>query len=623
MRPAAAIVLLALGLCLAFGLAACEEPASEEAAPPAETQTPEEGSGTDPAAAEPEATAPAPPARPAWADRTFASGVVACDHPLASQAGREMLERGGNAVDAAVAASFALSVVRPYSCGIGGGGFMLVYLHDDPRHGRMVRAIDYRERAPGAVGPTYFVDRPEADPRFSGHAVAVPGTVAGLLHALETYGTMDRATVMAPAIRLAREGFEIDAHHVATALRMAREIDPAAATPSVVATRYGYVWRNFLTTSVGVPLRAGDRLVNEAQAAALERIALDGRAGFYAGETASRVATAVQSAGGVLTLADLAAFEAVEHAPISAAYGQRVVFLMPPPSSGGICAAQTLGILERIEAIDAGVAGAKSSGNPRFAHALVESFKHAFADRARWLGDAEYVSVPMARLLDPTVLARRAARWDPETTLPQEAYGRAVAPPVDGGTSHVSVVDAMGNAVACTETINTLFGSRVGVDGGGFVLNNQMDDFLTRPGEANAYDLVQAERNLPEPGKRPLSSMCPTIVLGTDGRVELVLGASGGPRIITATVQVLLNVTRFGLDAYDAVAAPRYHHQWAPNVLQLEPALTDGALADGLLSRGHEIAPRDEVGVVQVVRRVRGGWQAASDPRKGGAPAGH
>ena len=558
----------------------------------------------------------------------FARGAVAADHADASEAGAEMLRLGGNAVDAAVASSFALSVVRPYSCGIGGGGFMVIHLVDDPRTAAVGDAVsialDYRERSPGAVDAGYFEERPEADTRFSGHAVAVPGTVAGLLYALERYGTLERAVVMGPAIRLAEGGYTVDGDLLRALSSVGEEY--AAETEGVDR---GDGFAGLAEAHPGLMAMFGDgelvvggRMRNLGQAEALRAIARLGVAGFTQGPVGRAVVAAAQGAGGALTASDLNAYRAVEREPLVGEFRGVEFVVMPPSSSGGVAMLQALGVLDRL-------LGGAPEGGVAYLHLLVESFMHAFADRARFLADTDFVDVPIGELLSGSRLDRYAARVRPSSTLGDPAaYGSDPSSPafagMDGGTSHVSVVDRWGNAVACTETINLLFGSRVVVEGFGFCLNNEMDDFLTRRGTANAFGLTQADRNLPAPGKRPLSSMSPTIVL-RDGRVFAVAGASGGPRIITGTLQVLLNVLVFDMDAWSAVGAARVHHQWSPNVLGYEAGLAGSAVLDGLAARGHLVEERGAVGVVQLIRRAKngGGWEAASDPRKGGAAAGH
>lgn len=568
------------------------------------------------------------------AARVFAHGAVAADHPVASEAGAKMLRLGGNAVDAAVATSFALSVVRPESCGIGGGGFMVVCLPDDPTHGRVVTAINYRETAPGGATPDMFetTDLPDASTR-SGLAVAVPGTVAGLLYALEQYGTLDRATVLQPAIDAAVGGYEADATFAGSVRTAMRRLGDQ---PSVTDRA---IWSDVLGRG---EIRAGEIVRNLNQASVLAAIAANGADGFYRGRVARQIVQTAADRGGVLSLGDLAGYEVAEVRPLEYGFGEWTFLGMPPPSSGGVTIAETLGILERVRSDDlVGDTGEHPSlARARSAHLLIESLKHAFADRSAWLADPAFVEVPVGMLLDGGYLDARAAMVDRSRTLAPMSYGTrpegdgARALPDDSGTSHLSVVDQWGGAVACTETINLTFGSMIAVEGAGFCLNNEMDDFTTVRGRANAFGLVQSDSNLPEPGKRPLSSMSPTVVLGEDGRVVAVAGGSGGPRIITGTLQVLLNALTEGMDAGEAVSAPRLHHQWSPDAVRVEPGLyvdgvdEDSAAANalflaGLAVRGHRVERIDTVGVVQLIVRDAEGVHAASDPRKGGRPAGH
>ncbi|MDQ7014303.1 MAG: gamma-glutamyltransferase [Planctomycetota bacterium] len=547
---------------------------------------------------------------------TFEHGAVAADHPVASQAGAQMLKLGGNAVDAAVATSFVLSVVRPQSCGLGGGGFMVISLPDDPTHGRVVTAINYRETAPAAATPDMFerTEIPNASTR-SGLAVAVPGTVAGLLHALETYGTLDRATVLQPAIDAAVGGYDADetfAASVAAAIGKLGD-EPHATHPSL--------WNDVLSRGAVTP---GQRVRNLNQASVLAGIAAHGREGFYSGRVARQIVDTVRKRGGVLTLDDLANYKVANVQPLEFGFGEWTFLGMPPPSSGGVTIAETLGILERTTYNKANTTRVERT------HLLVESLKHAFADRSVWLADPAFVDVPVEMLTSDTYLSIRAAVINPTHTLTPSNYGTRYegaglrALPDDSGTSHLSVIDQWGGAVACTETINLSFGSMIAVNG--FCLNNEMDDFTTIRGKANAFGLVQSDSNLPEPGKRPLSSMSPTIVLDADGNVVAVAGASGGPRIITGTLQVLLNVLDRGMDAEHAVASPRLHHQWSPDELRLEPGLrgeADAAFREQLKALGHKLGTIKSVGVVQLIVRDKEGIHAACDPRKGGTPAGH
>jgi gamma-glutamyltranspeptidase / glutathione hydrolase len=544
----------------------------------------------------------------------FARGAVAADHHAASEAGARILRQGGNAVDAAVATSFALSVVRPYSCGIGGGGFMVIHLAG----GRTV-VLDYRETAPGAVQADFYEGLSAEASTTGGTAVATPGTVAGLLLALERYGTLPRQQVLAPAIELAETGFIVDQHYVDSVRPLIRRFrdDPS------LQHRFAFVWDRFLRQGeVGV----GDRIVLPEQAAALRLIAEQGASAFYEGPIARAIVSAVQGDGGVLTLDDLGTYQLQLRAALEFQFAGRRFLTMPPPSSGGVAMAQALGIFELIEDPSVGVVGVTEC---RATHALVEAFKHAFADRAEWLADPDFVALPLEQLLSPVYLHARAALFDPAGTLAPSAYGTREDQhtgrtlPDDSGTSHLSVVDRWGNAVACTETINLTFGSLVAVEEYGFILNNEMDDFTTRRGQANAFGLRQSERNLPAAGKRPLSSMTPTIVLDGRGRVEVVAGGAGGPRIITATMQAILHALD-GMDAPAALAAPRLHHQWAPDILHLEPELArDAQLRACLAALGHEVQETRALANVQLIVRAGRGWSAASDPRKGGRPAGH
>lgn len=551
-------------------------------------------------------------ALPLAAARPFPSGAVAADHEAASRAGAEMLRRGGNAVDAAVAASFALSVVRPESCGIGGGGFMIVLLGPEHPRGPARIAINYRERAPGAVGPDFFEHAAPGASTHGGAAAGVPGTVAGLLHALEKYGALTREEVLAPAIRLAEEGFAVDRSYVSAAAEARR----AMARRDPGGRRFAEFERIFAPGE----MKVGDVLRQPNKARALREIAARGREGFYAGPVAEAIVAAARADGGVLSLADLSAFSVSEGAPLEFEFRGRRVLTMPPPSSGGVAAAQILGVLERI--LPAGAA----HNSAEFIHAFTEASKHAFADRARYLNDPECEGcppVPVRALLDSGVLDQRAATFDARRSRPAAFYGLALEGHEDGGTSHLSAVDAKGNAVSCTETVNLEFGSLIVVPEFGILLNNQMDDFTTRRGAPNAFGLRQSDRNLPAPGKRPLSSMTPLIVLEEE-RPVLLAGASGGPRIISATVQAVLNVLLFDMNAEQAVGAPRVHHQWMPDVLRLDAALADdAALVDALEIMGHRLGERSPGAAVQLIRRANGGWDAASDPRKGGRPAGH
>lgn len=561
---------------------------------------------------------------------TLPHAAVAADHQIASDAGVEILRAGGNAVDAAVAVSFTLSVVRPESCGIGGGGFMIIHFDHDPRHGTQTIALNYREQAFAKASPTYYVNNP--DPYAStrgGAAVAIPGTVAGLLHALETYGTLDRAKVLAPAIRAAQQGFHADEHFLGAVSSSRKKFAERADYDA----RFAFTARRFFTNAAGTaPIALGDLITNPEQAHALELIARDGAAAFYSGPIASAIVNAVANDHGDLTLADLASFKHETLTPFSINFRGDTILTMPPPSSGGIIVAEVLGILDR-RPDDLARAVAAGPMSAPYIHLITEASKHGFADRARWLGDSASARAAAGTLTAPAYLDSLASRIDMTRTFAPETYGSTpsapAAPADDHGTSHFCVIDTNGNAVSCTETINLEFGSFLAVPEYGFILNDQMDDFTARPGKPNAFGLKQSDANAPAPGKRPLSSMTPLMVLHEDpttheSKVKLLAGASGGPRIISGTLQSTLKVLLFDVNAQEAVASPRFHHQWDPNVLGLEAPLFTTPVAAELKALGHDVRTRDDVSHTQLIRVLNDGTkQPASDPRKGGQPAGY
>lgn len=529
------------------------------------------------------------------------AGMVAAEHRLAAEAGVAMLRRGGHAVDAAIATALAVGVVNPSSCGIGGGGFMLIF---DRARGR-VEALDYRERAPRAAERTMFVRDGQVVPDLSirgGLAVAVPGEIAGLFAAWRRDGTLSFATLAEPAIRLARDGFAVEAH-LADAIAAHR--DQIAARPALAA---------LLLRPDGSALRVGETLRQPALARTLEQLAADGPTAFYGGAIGAAIVASVDDAGGILDPADLATYQPIwRRALTQTALGYRFA-TMPPPSSGGAALITVLNQLSRDDLIALG------HNSPTYLHLLTEALQFAFADRAAYYGDADFVDIPLPALLAPARGHRLRRRISAATTFAPAYYGqRALGD--DTGTSHLSVVDAEGNAVACTTSINTAFGSMVVAGETGIILNNTMDDFSAQPGVANAYGLVGSEANAIAPGKRPLSSMSPTIVTRA-GEVVAVAGGSGGPFIITGTVQVLLNALVFGHDAETAVAAPRIHEQWMPPVLMLEPGI--GALDRGVLRRlGHREIDAPAAAAVQLVLRAPDGTlDGAADARKSGAAVG-
>lgn len=546
--------------------------------------------------------------------QSYPRAVVAADHPAASEAGVEVLRQGGNVVDAAVAVSFALSVVRPESSGIGGGGFMIIWNAERQE----AVALDYRERAPAAATSDMFTRRGAAgaDPPPSekgGLAVAVPGEVAGLCYALDHYGTLDRRTVLAPAIRLARGGVVID-----NQMRTSQQGALAAFTRHAdYREQFPVLLELYLNGGQPWP----DETFRSPLAEVLERIAEHGPDGFYRGAVADAIVDEVVRRGGIITRDDLARTAPIVRRPLEGRLADCRLITMPPPSSGGVALLETLQILAAYEsAHPESVLDKLGHNSAAYVHLVTEAMKHAFADRAEFLGDTDFAEVPVQRLIDPAYAATLAARIDAGKTFDSTAYGRYV-PPRDAGTSHFSIVDAAGNAVACTETINTGYGSYVVVPKYGIVMNNEMDDFAAVPGQPNAFGLIQSAANAVEPEKKPLSSMTPTILV-RNGKAVYVAGASGGPRIITATLQVLLNMSRFDMSPAEAVAAPRFHHQWLPDELLLEEPLKT-ALTEAVEQRGHRVAGRGNLAAAQAAALGKDALFGGSDPRKGGRPAGY
>lgn len=545
----------------------------------------------------------------------FNQAVVAADHIAASEAGAEILRQGGNVVDAAVATSFALSVVRPASCGIGGGGFMVIW---NAEKNESV-ALDYRERAPAAAKRDMFDKFGPTETRESGSvrggmANAIPGTVAGLCFAAEKYGTLPLRTLLAPAIRLAKEGVLIDSHDISSQATTLKKFAKYKDYPQ----RFALLKKLYLND--GRPWQKGDRFFSP-QLPTLQKIASEGPAAFYKGEVAAAIVGASAATGGVLTEADLAdTVIPVARKPLQDNYRGYVLLTMPPVSSGGIALLQTFQTLEFWEQRSGRTLKSLGHNSADYVHVVTEAWKHAFADRAEFLGDADFVEVPVQKLISDDYARQMATKIDEKQTLPKSSYGRFFATE-DGGTSHFSVIDKHGNAVACTETINLTHGSFVVVPEWGILLNNQIDDFAARPGEPNAFGLVQSEANAIAPGKKPLSSMTPTIVL-KDGKAVFSAGASGGPRIITATIQSTLNHLIFEMSPQQAVAQPRFHHQWSPNHILMEEEVHT-AVADNLQKRGHMVVKSSGLAASQAVAADATEVVGGSDPRKHGAPAGH
>jgi gamma-glutamyltranspeptidase/glutathione hydrolase len=541
-------------------------------------------------------------------------GAVATAHPLASEAAAGVLRSGGNAADAAVAAAFALSVVENQSSGIGGGGFAVVWLARE----RRAVVLDFREVAPAAAAPDMFLADAGGTARRSldgGLAVAVPGAVKGYAELARRFGRRPLAALVEPAARLAERGFAVGPSYAA---RATERLACLAGRPAAA--------REFLAGAGSAggarPPPIGHRLVRRDLARTLRALGRDPEA-FYRGPLAERIARAVRDAGGVLTAADLAAYRTVERAPLEGRYRGRRVLTVPLPSAGG---ALLLGLLHGLEGEEPGAGGYRPE---RFLHRQAELSRRLFARRAL-LGDPAHApgaARVAAELADPAHAARLAAsigeRATPSAELAPAAPPAAAAAAGEKHTSHVSVIDREGNAVSLTTTVNYLFGSCVVVPGTGILLNDQMDDFDGAPGVPNAYGLVGTGANAPAPGKRPLSSMAPTIVLGPDGAPWLAVGAPGGSTIPTTVAQVISHLVDDGMPLSAALAAPRLHHQWLPDELRVEPHGLEAATARALEARGHRIrwAARPWGDAQAVWRRPDGLLEAASDPRWDGAPA--
>ena len=503
---------------------------------------------------------------------TAGNGMVVAQEALAARVGVDILQKGGNAVDAAVAVGFALAVSYPRAGNIGGGGFMMIHRANGDN-----TAIDYRETAPKAINARSFLDaQGNADPqksRDSALAIGVPGTVAGLALAEEKYGSgrFTLAELIAPAIAMARDG-------------IAFSDDRAESLPNEQArlARWPSTAKIFLRSD-GSVLPLGDRLVQSDLAASLEAIARNGPRAFYEGPTAEKIATAVQAAGGVMTADDLKDYRAIERAPVRGTYRGYDIVSMPPPSSGGVELIEMLNILEGYDLAHADAA--------QELHLLVETMKRAYADRALFLGDPDSVSVPVARLISKNYAAGWRATIDPARATPaSEIRAGGTVMPEGRNTTHFSIVDRFGNAVSNTYTLNFSYGVGLVAEGTGILLNNELDDFAAKPNAPNAYGLLGAEANEPGPGKRPLSSMTPTIVL-KDGKPFLVTGSPGGSRIITAVLQVMVDVIDRGMDIASAVSAPRVHNQWMPDQVFAEPGLP-GDLVAALQARGDKVVPQ-------------------------------
>ena len=530
-------------------------------------------------------------------------GMVVAQEKIAARIGADVLRRGGNAVDAAVAVGFAMAVTYPRAGNIGGGGFMVI--HAAERHEDV--AIDYRETAPAATTPQIFLG-PDGKPdaaksRDSALGIGVPGTVAGLALALAKYGSgsFTLAELLKPAIELARDGVVLADDMADTLPGIHRRLAhwPASA--------------RIFSRADGTSLQEGDRLVQTDLAATLTAIAEQGPHGFYEGPVAEKLTAGIRDAGGIMTTEDLKSYSAVIRAPVRGSYRGYDIVSMPLPSSGGVVLVEMLNILEGFP-----LAEMKQGSAPQL-HVLIEAMKRAYADRARYLGDPAFVSAPVSILTSKDYAAKQRASIDPARATPWTDALSATPPREGSNTTHYSVVDSRGNAVSNTYTLNFPYGVGLIAEGTGVLLNNELDDFTAAPGASNAFGLVGFEANLPGPGKRPLSSMSPTIVL-KDDRPVLVTGSPGGSRIISTVLQVIVDVLDYHMDVAAAVAAPRLHHQWLPDEVRIERGFTDGTLAE-LSSMGHQLVEPMGQTSANSILVTPNGLLGAPDPRTRGAEA--
>lgn len=532
--------------------------------------------------------------------------MVAAQEPIAADAGVAVLKAGGNAVDASVAVAFALAVTHPSAGNIGGGGFLLLRQADGTS-----TFFDFRESAPKGASRDMYLDKdgkPTRDSRAGWRAAGVPGTVRGLEMAHRQYGRKPWAELLAPAIGLAEQGVELswaEARSMCAAKGLMGQFPES----------------NRIFLKGGACFEPGERLVQPELASVLKRIAKEGARDFYEGETARVLARESAKQGGLITLEDLKSYRAVERQPLKGSYKGYEILTAPPPSSGGIGLLQMLGMLEGTGYEKAGAGSAASS------HFLAEVMRRYYAGRAQYLGDPDFEKIPVRGLLNRTYVRKLRESIDPDRATPSATLGAGRPQDYESTeTTHLNVVDEQGNAVALTYTINGSYGNGVTVPGLGFLLNNEMDDFAAKPGTPNMFGLVQGEVNAIKPGKRPLSSMTPTIVT-SEGKTFMVLGAPGGPRIITGVTQVVLNVIDFGMTVQEAVDQPRLHHQWLPDTLYLERGFSPDTKTL-LEKRGHSLEEAGSVGSVEAIligpsRDGRVWLQGARNGRSAGKAAGY
>lgn len=531
------------------------------------------------------------------------NGMVVSASKIASEVGVQILKKGGNAIDAAVAVGFALAVTYPAAGNIGGGGFMVIHFKDGTN-----TSIDFREKAPMNSHEEMYLDSAKNFlPNLSQEgelSAGVPGSVAGLILALQKYGTMSLKEIIKPAIKLAEKGFILDE-------KLVQSIN------AFYSDFLKYPSSAKIFTKNGEPFKEGDRFIQKDLAKTLKLISKYGRDGFYKGEVADKIVNQMKRSGGIITFEDLENYKAVERTPITSTFNGYKIITMGPPSGGGVILLQSLNVLENFEF-------SKDEWNSSsYIHKLVETFKYAYADRSKHLGDSDFYPVPLVELLNKDYSQRIFSQIGDKATPSSEIFPVKIKNYNEGEeTTHYSVVDKYGNAVSVTTTINSAYGSKVVVEGAGFLLNNEMDDFSSKPGVPNQFGLTGSEANKIEPGKRMLSSMCPTIIT-KDEKPVLILGSPGGSTIPTSVLQVIMNYLIFGMQIQAAVNSPRFHHQWLPDKIDFEERAILNDVKENLLKKNHVLGFNRSLGRVEAISIENGIFYGATDPRGSGGAVGY
>ncbi len=531
------------------------------------------------------------------------NGMVVSASKIASEVGVQILKKGGNAIDAAVAVGFALAVTFPAAGNIGGGGFMVIHFKDG-----INTSIDFREKAPMNSHEEMYLDSAK---NFLPHlsqegelSAGVPGSVAGLILALQKYGTMSLKEIIKPAIKLAEKGFILDE-------KLVQSIN------AFYSDFLKYPSSAKIFTKNGEPFKEGDRFIQKDLAKTLKLISKYGRDGFYKGEVADKIVNQMKRSGGIITYEDLENYKAVERTPITSTFNGYKIITMGPPSGGGVILLQSLNVLENFEF-------SKDEWNSSsYIHKLVETFKYAYADRSKHLGDSDFYPVPLVELLNKDYSQRIFTQIGDKATPSSEIFPVKIKNYNESEeTTHYSVIDKYGNAVSVTTTINSAYGAKVVVEGAGFLLNNEMDDFSSKPGVPNQFGLTGSEANKIEPGKRMLSSMCPTIIT-KDEKPVLILGSPGGSTIPTSVLQVIMNYLIFGMQIQAAVNSPRFHHQWLPDRIDFEERAILNDVKENLLKKNHVLGFNRSLGRVEAISIENGIFYGATDPRGFGGAVGY